>query len=211
MAYNNFSISSSKAKFYLKSKEPKEGFIAVPYGEGKTTYHQYYDRVEGILSKVETKDVDAGGKKLQFFEVTLTKGQDTNRISAPLKNSKGNYTDEVKALVSTLNSAEPGQLVSVSLNNKTTSKDGKDYENLSVYINYAERLGENGKPESSGFISFSEIPRAVKEEDEDIGVTWNWKPVNKFYAAKIKEIVARFEESEPVLSAAGVGDDDLPF
>ena len=211
MAYNNFNISSGKAKFYLKSKEPKEGFIAVPYGEGKTTYHQYYDRVEGILSKVETKDVDAGGKKLQFFEVTLIKGQDTNRISAPLKNSKGNYTDEVKALVSALNSAEPGQLVSVSLNNKTTSKDGKDYENLSVYINYAERLGENGKPESSGFISFNEIPRAVKEEDEVLGVTWNWKPVNKFYATKILEIVVRFEESKPVLSAAGVEEDDLPF
>ena len=114
--------------------------------------------------------------------------------------------------MSALNAAEPGQLVSVSLNNKTTSKDGKNYENLSVYINYTERIGVNGRPESSGFISFNEIPRAIKEEDEDIGVTWNWKPVNKFYATKIKEIVARFEESKPVLAAAaGVDDGDLPF
>lgn len=224
MAYNNFSISSGKAKFYLKSKEPKEGFVSVPYGEGKTTYHQYHDRVEGILQKVETKEVQTTAGKLNFFELTLQNGGDINRISAPLKNAKGNYTDEVKALVSALNAAEPGNLVSVSLWSKTTEKDGKTYDNLSVYINYTNRLDENGKPTNTGFIPFADVPRAIKEvDDKDGEVTWDWKPVNKFYKNKIADIIARFDGYTATAPATkstkaaeetpdlGIDPDDLPF
>lgn len=228
MAYNNFSMSSGKEKFYLKSKEPKEGFVAVPYGtEGKVTYHQYHDRIEGILTKVEAKDVVTPTVKLSFLEVTLVNGADTNRISAPLKNLKGNYTDEVKALVSALNGAEVGSLVSVSISNKKSEKDGKSYDNLNVWINLPNKVGEDGKPTNTGFIPWAEIPRAIREEDEDDGeVTWNWKPVNKFYKAKIADISARFDGYVPVGEAKSspkpanvlVADDggeinekDLPF
>jgi hypothetical protein len=107
MANQNFNISAKKSRLYLKSKEAKEGYETVHYGDGKTTYHKYFDRVEGVITKVETKDVEAAGKKLQFFEVTLKDGDTYNNISVPLKNSKGNFTDETKAFVSSLNSCPP--------------------------------------------------------------------------------------------------------
>jgi hypothetical protein len=235
MAQQNFNISAKRGRLYLKSKEPKEGYETVSYGDGKTTFHKYQDRVEGIITKVETKDVEAGGKKLQFFEVTLKDGDTYNNISTPLKNSKGNFTDEVKAFVSSLNNCPPFARVSVSCYNKTTESGGKTYDNLNIFINLLDEVDpETGKPKGTGFIPYTEVPRAIKEDDPDLGVTWDWKPVNKYYIGKIKEIISKFEAaraatptapppSNTVGVAAGkvnnngadiladIGDDDLPF
>lgn len=194
MAQQNFNISAKRGKLYLKSKEAKEGYEAVAYGEGKTTFHKYFDRVEGIITKVETKDVEAAGKKLQFFEVTLKDGDTYNNISTPLKNSKGNFTDEVKAFVSSLNNCPPFARVSISCYNKTTESGGKTYDNLNIFINLLDEIDpETNKAKGTGFIPYTEIPRAIKEDDPDLGVTWDWKPVNKYYIGKIKEIVSKFD------------------
>lgn len=233
MATQNFNISAKRGKLYLKSKEAKEGYEAVSYGDNKVTYHKYQDKVEGIITKVETKDVDAGGKKLQFFEVTLKDGDTYNNISTPLKNSKGNFTDEVKAFVSSLNNCPPFARVSISCYNKTTESGGKTYDNLNIYINLLDEIDpETNKAKGTGFIPYTEIPRAVKEEDPDLGVTWDWKPVNKYYIGKIKEIVAKFEAARSATPTtppqtnttmadrvsnngadilADLPDDDLPF
>jgi hypothetical protein len=194
MAYNNYSISNSKGKLYLKSSEPKDGYEKVNYGtdNSKVTYHKYFDSTQGVLKYFDVKEVEYQGKKLSFLELTLVDGEDNNKISVPLKNTKGNYTDEVKAIVSALNSADVGEPVTFSVKKTTTESKGKTYENLNVYINYKNRLGENGKGLSTGYIPFSEIPKAEKEEDEDLGTTYNFKPVNKYYAQKIKEITAKF-------------------
>jgi hypothetical protein len=235
MAQQNFNISAKKGRFYQKSKEPREGYERISYGDGQTTFHKYYDRVEGIITKVETKDVDAAGKKLQFFEVTLKDGDTYNNISTPLKNSKGNFTDEVKAFVSSLNNCPPFARVSVSCYNKTTESGGKTYDNLNIYINLLDEIDpETNKAKGTGFIPYTEVPRAIKEDDPDLGVTWDWKPVNKYYIGKIKEIVSKFEDarsatltspspSNTVVVAAdkvsnngtdilaGIDYDDLPF
>jgi hypothetical protein len=234
MANQNFNISAKKSRLYLKSKEAKEGYETVHYGDGKTTYHKYFDRVEGVITKVETKDVEAAGKKLQFFEVTLKDGDTYNNISVPLKNSKGNFTDETKAFVSSLNSCPPFSRVSISVRNTTTEKAGRTYENLNIYINLLDEVDpETNKAKSTGFISYSDIPRAIKEEDPDLGVTYDWKPVNKFYIGKIKEIASKFEAAKAASPPAGtdstatkavtpstsegadilgdIPDDDLPF
>lgn len=226
MTYNNYSISYSKGKLYLKSKEAKEGYEKVTYGtDNRTIYHKYADRVQGTLSKVEVSEKEFEGRKLVFFEVTLVDGDTVNRVSTVLRNVKGNYTDEVKCLVSALNSAEFGSNVSLSVVKTKSEKTDKDF--LNIYINYLDRLGENGKPTSTGFIPYDEIPRAEKEEDPDLGVSWNWKPVNKYYAQKIKEIEAR-SNAHSFTAGSGkvaevvaqkqtqgtpemVGADDLPF
>lgn len=224
MNYNNYSISYGKGRLYLKSKEAKEGYEKVTYGtDNKTTYHKYVDRIQGVLSKVEVSEKEFEGRKLVFFEVTLLDGDTVNRVSTVLRNVKGNYTDEVKSLVSSLNGAEFGSLVSLSVSKTKSEKSDKDF--LNIYINYLDRMGENGKPMSTGFIPYDEVPRAEKEEDPDLGVSWNWKPVNKYYAQKIKEIEARSAayspspaktaevsvqkqtKAEPVMA----GGDDLPF
>ena len=195
MEYKNYSISFGKGKLYLKSATPKEGYQEVTYGtDNKLTYHQYVDSIKGQLKYFDVKEVEYQGKKLSFLEVSLINGEESNKVSVPLKNAKGNYTDEVKALVSSLNAAEIGEEVTLTVKKSTTTgKNGKDYTNLNIYINYVNKLGENGKGLSTGFIPFSEIPQPEKEEDDDIGTTWNFKPVNKYFAVKIKEIKERFE------------------
>ena len=222
--YNNFSISNGKGKLYLKSQQPKEGYEEVTYGtDNRKTYHKYFDSIKGQLKYFDVKETEYQNKKLTFLEVTLVDGDDYNKVSAPLKNTKGNYTDEVKALLSALNSADVGEEVTLSVKKTTSESKGKTYNNLNVYINYVNRLGENNKGLSTGFISFNDIPKPIKEEDEDLGDTWNWKPVNKFYAQKIKEIDAKFKstvqpvstpqpkQEEPKSSFNPPANTDLPF
>jgi hypothetical protein len=220
--YNNYSISSSKGKLYLKSAEPKEGYEKVTYGtDNKITYHKYVDRFQGVLkSFVQTEATKSDGTKLHFLEAIFIDGENNNKLSVPLKNSKSNFTDEVKVLVSSLNNAEVGQNYTVAVTkNKTVSKtNGKEYENLNMYLNYTDRLGENGKGLSTGFINPNDVPKAIKDDDPDLGVTWDWKPVNRFYAQKIKEISEKFitttstQVFQPVdINAPKVEMDSLPF
>lgn len=199
MEYNNYSISSGKGKLYLKSKTPKEGFEEILYGTGEVkskTYHQYHNSIKGVPKYLEVKEVQYDGRTLKFLELSLIDGEVSNKVSTALKNKNG-YTDEVKVLVSALNGLELGEEVTLSVaKSKYTNKAGIEKENLNLYINYTGRLGENGKGLGTGFIPFTEIPKAEKEVDEDDGeVTWNWKPVNKFYTAKLKELEDRFKGS----------------
>jgi hypothetical protein len=234
MAYKNYSISASKGQFYEKSKTKKEGYEEVTYGtEGKSTFHKYEKYVKGKITNVETKEIEHEGKKLQFFELTLKEGDTENKISTSLKNSKGNYNDEVKAMVSALEGAEKGVEYSANVFKKETEgKNGKTYNNLSFYLNLESSRDEDGKAtQSTGYIPFAEIPAPIKDEDEDLGTTWDWKPVNKFYAQKIKALVEKFgsaskpseskkeepkKEEKPVTKKTTnpkkpTEEDDLPF
>lgn len=202
--YKNYSISAKKNKLYLKEKTPTEGYEEVTYGtDNKKTYHKYVDSIKGKPTNLESKSITYEGRELKFLEFTLTDGDDINKVSVPLKN-KGGYTNEVKALVSSLNGLDITEEVTLSVRtNKFTSKAGVEKENLAIYINYVNILGDNNKGLSTGYIPFSEIPMAEKEVDEDDGeVTWNWKPVNKFYSGKLKEILAKFGNAETATAPA---------
>lgn len=198
--YKNYSISSAKGKLYLKEKAPKEGYVEVTYGtEGKKTYHKYEDSIQGTPKSLETKEIDFEGRTLKFLEFTLEEGDVISKISVPLKNKAG-YTNEVRAIVSALDGLKIGEPVTFTpkLTSYTPKNGGVTKEQLNIYVNYVNILGENGKGLSTGFIPFSEIPRAEKEVDEDDGeVTWNWKPVNKFFFQKIKEITDKFPKETP--------------
>jgi hypothetical protein len=234
MTYNNYSFSLGKGKFYLKSKTPQQGYEEVIYGmeKDKVTYHRYVDTIKGTLKYFDVKEVDYQGKKLSFLEVSLVDGEVSNKVSVPLKNSKGNYTDEVKAILSSLNNAEVGEEYTMAMRKTATvGKNGKEYINIVCYLNYVNQLDANGKGVSTGYIAYEDVPKPEKDEDEDLGVTWNWKPVNKFYAQKVKEIQAKFptyakteapqaevvQEPTPApkvveeIAFPMLEDDDLPF
>jgi len=197
--YKNYSISAKKGKLYLKSKEATEGYEKVTYGTNaeKTTYHKYADSIKGTPTAFESKSITFENRELKFLELTLTDGDDVNKVSVPLKN-KGGYTNEVKALVSAMNGMDIKEEVTLSVKtSEYTTKAGVKKENLNIYINYVNILGDNKKGLSTGYILFSDVPPAIKEVDEDDGeVTWNWKPVNKFYSGKLKEILAKFGNTE---------------
>lgn len=216
MNYNNYSISSGKGAFYLKSKTPQEGYEEVTYGtEGKKTYHKYQKTVEGVLTGFDTKELEFEGKKLHFLEVVLTNGDDLNKISVPLKDSKNNYSSDARAIISSLNSADVNEEYSVSVYTKDNIKGDKTYKNTSIFFNYKNRKNEEGKNISTGFIPYEEIPKPIKDEDEDLGTTYDFKPVNKFYAQKIKNIKEKFTSSptQPKEEPKKVEDekDTLPF
>lgn len=192
--YNNYSISSGKGKLYIKSKTPQEGFEKVTYGTNgeSVTYHQYHDSVKGTPKSLEVKEIQYDGKTLKFLELTLLDGEVSNKISVPLKNQKSNYTDEVKGILSALNGLELGEEITFSPKASTsTGKNGKEYKNLNIYINYVNRLGENGKGLSTGFISYGDIPPPDKKTVAGDTV-YDWTPQTEFFYTKLGEIQAKF-------------------
>ena len=225
MEYKNYSISRKKGKFYLKEKQPTEGYEEITYGEGKKTYHKYQSTIQGVPTYFGVKEVEYDGRKLQFLELTLIDGDTSNKVSVNLKN-KGGYTDEVKILLSALDGYEVGQPVTMTPKiSNSTGKNGKTYENLNMYMNYTEIKNDSGKGKSTGFINFADIPKALKSDDGMGGVTWDWTPVNKFYYTKLQEIEKRFgntpassepaststPKQEPVSSSVSDDSDPLPF
>lgn len=198
MTYNNYSISAGKGKLYLKSKTPQEGFEEVLYGTGEVkdkTYHKYADSIKGVPSFFEVKEVSYDGRTLKFMELTLLDGEISNKVSVGLKNTKGGYTDESRALLSALNALELGEEVTLSVKaTTTTGKNGKEYKNLNIYINYVNRLGENGKGLGTGFIPYNEIPAPI-EKIVAGDKTWDWSPQTEFFYTKLGEIQAKFQSA----------------
>ncbi len=195
MNYNNYSISTSKGKLYLKSKTPAEGYEEVTYGtEGeKKTYHKYESTIQGMPTSLETKEVIFDGKTLKFLEFTLVDGEISNKISVPLKDQKGNYTGEVKALLSSLNNLKLNEPVTLSPKSTTSNgKNGKEYKNLNIYINYVNILGEKGKGEGTGYIAYTDIP-APTEKIVAGDKVWDWTPQTEFFYTKLQEIQERFK------------------
>jgi hypothetical protein len=194
MTYNNYSISAGKGKLYLKEKQPTPGYEEVTYGvEGKKTYHKYSDSIKGFPKEFTVKEITHEGKTLKFLELTLLDGDTSNKISTSLKNAKGNYTDEVKALLSALNGLNLGEEVTLSTKaTTTTGKNGKEYKNLNIYINYVNILGDNGKGQGTGFIPYTEIPAPI-EKIVAGDKTWDWSPQTEFFYSKLGEIQAKFQ------------------
>lgn len=216
MEYKNYSVSKKLGKLYLKSKTPQEGYEEVTYGTNneKKTYHKYISSIKGIPSFFEAKEIEWQGKTLKFLSISLVDGDVTHNISVNSKN-KGGYTDEAKALLSSLKGLELGREVSVKPAKRTSQgKNGKTYDNLSIYINYLDETDENGKNPSTGYIHFNDIPKPDKKELAG-DVVWDWTKQTVFYYEVQKEIEAKFKGETAVSSEKPFDvteeNDDLPF
>lgn len=205
MTYNNYSISAGKGKLYLKAKQPTEGYEEILYGTGEVkdkTYHKYADSIKGIPSFFEIKEISYEGRLLKFMELTLLDGEISNKVSVSLKNTKGGYTDESRAFLSALNGLELGEEVTLTTKaTTTTGKNGKEYKNLNIYINYVNRLGENGKGLGTGFIPHTEIPAPI-EKIVAGDKTWDWSPQTEFFYTKLGEIQAKFQGASTATPSA---------
>lgn len=193
MDYLNYKIG--KDGIYMSSKEPREGFIAKTYGlnNEKTTYQKPIRQLVGVVDRFFIDEATFDGITVKLIKLSLRDGDIIHTISAPLKNQKGtNYSDIFTAMISALNAYTPGELVTLTAYYKTnTGKDGKEYKNLSVNLNYVNILGDNGKPQWTGFIPYTEIPRA--ESSVVRGETvWNWDKTMDFYYTKYEELNAKF-------------------
>ena len=61
---------------------------------------------------------------LKFLEFSLVDGDNQNKVSAPLKNTKGSYTDEVKAILSALDGANISEEVTFTVKTSTKKDPG---------------------------------------------------------------------------------------
>lgn len=204
MGYINLKISGKNGKMYESSKEVKEGYVEVKYGKDnlETTYHKYYDKIEGEFSGFGISEMKSEKANITMLNVKIKGTEDIYTISVPLKTTYGGISDSAKALISSFNNAKPNHGYSVTTFTKKNEYNGKTYDNQVVYVNSLTEMGDNGKGLSTGFIPFSEIPRAKREDDGLGGVTYDNKEVNLFFGAKIREISAKFEgEVKPATDA----------
>lgn len=212
MEYRNYSISSGKGKLYLKEKQATPGYTEISYGtEGKTTFHKYEDSIKGTPKSLEVKEVPYEGKTLKFLELVLLDGEISNKVSVPLKNPKGNYSDETKVLLSALNNLELGEEVTLTTKTKTTTSatNGKEYKNLNVYINYVNKLGENGKGLSTGFIPYEDIPKPIEKMVAGDRV-YDWTPQTEFFYSKLGELITKFSTNGTTATPAPKAETKLP-
>ena len=225
--YNNFSVSISKGKFYLKSKTPQDGYVEVKYGmdKDKITYHKYVDRVEGYINDVSISEVDYEGRKLRFLEVAFKEENGVvDKVSVSLMTNNGGYSQEARNLISCLKFADFSKRISLtpSLSNYT-DKNGKPRTNLNIYGNYPEELGDNGKPISTGYIKYEDEPAPTQKTVAGQTV-WDFSEKTEFYYQELNKIIEKFgsttttppqqekkatkvKKDEPV----AVELDDLPF
>lgn len=224
MNYENYKIGAEG--LYQSSKTEKEGFEKKTYGtDNKVTYVKKINKIEGVITGVEQKEFTHEGKTIKTIEVKIQDGDTLHQISTPLKNQKGNnYSEATIATLSALNGYKVGQRCSFSAYyKKSTGSNGKEYNNLNVSINHLDILNDNSKPEWTGFIPFSEVPKATSKEVA--GETqWNFDAAMEFWYNKLQEISKRFEDapapaqqpkttpSAPTAAAISLStDDDLPF
>ena len=193
--YKNYSISAGKGKLYLKEKQPTENYEEITYGtENKKTYHRYFDSVKGLPTYFGTKEVSYDGKTLRFLELTLVDGDEHNKISVPLKNTKNGYSDESRAIISALNSLKMGEPITFTTKSTTTTgKNGKEYKNLNIYVNYVNIMNDDNKGLSTGFIPYAEIPAPDKKTVAG-DVVYDWSPQTEFFYERLQEIEKRFAD-----------------
>lgn len=222
MEYINLSISSKESKFYQKSKEPQDGYVKVLYGpdKDKVTYHKYQSSAKGVPTSFSQKNIEHGGTTLRFLEVTLydEESETQTKISCNLRTPSG-YTEEARKIISVFNGVEPNRPISVSITpNSYTSKAGKKVETFNLYGNYLDENGENGKPKTTGFIPYADLPPGEKKTVAG-DVVWDFTKQTEFYYDKITEISQRFAtsglhkkpEADKTKEKEEEYSDDLPF
>src|SRR5690554_6545923 len=102
MGYINLKISGKNGKMYESSKDPKEGFEKVLYGENnsKVTYHKYYDKIDGKFIGFNLSDMPTDKANITLLNVKLQGADDLHTVAVPLKTTYKDISDSAKALVS---------------------------------------------------------------------------------------------------------------
>ena len=115
-----------------------------------------------------------------------------------MKNTKGGYTDEARTLISAFKGLDKvGEPITVTPKKGTYKNNrGEEKENLNIYVNYINILGEGGKGLSTGFINFKDIPSPIKKEVAG-DVVYDWTPQTEFFYEEFLNIKERFSGSTP--------------
>jgi len=181
----------------MSSKVALEGYEKVEYthvasGEQRVTYHKYVDKVEGVLSKIETKTLPFGTYlNVSFYD---KESNSLNTIQTPLEDKYG-YTQVVQALMNSLANYKIGEQVAVSVSikdNEYTNKAGelKKNKQITFWVNYANILTDAGKNDRPPFLDYATIPKLEKVEKRG-QTSYNTDARDDFYYEMIGKIEAQ--------------------
>jgi len=195
MNYKNLRFKWGNGKFVESAKQPSEGFQKIEYTDpdsktDKVTYHKFHDEVSGIISSVGMNETHFG----TFLRVNVKTGTDEiTSIQVPYENQYG-FSRETKALISSLRDYKLGEDVTIKPVVKTfTRRNGNEGKDVNFYINYKNIMNDEGKPATTGYIKFDELPELEKEEKRG-KTTYNSDKQMDFYYEVLQKVVADFEK-----------------
>jgi hypothetical protein len=191
MGYKNYSATNNKGSIYEKSKEPKEGFEEVITMNGKKVYQRKVKNIEGVIKSFQTKAMPNGA---EILELSIFDGADYHNLSVALMTASNSYTREAEALISAMKGYKPNSKVSVAFTTKDSVYEGKTYTNGTFWINYLDEQDENGKNPTTGFISYTEIPKATTKKvgGKDVKV---YDDRVEFFFNELQEISKKLQEA----------------
>ncbi len=143
MAYKNLSVKESLGLFYMREKQPTEGYEKVEWTIGErsgVTYHKIVTSVKGKVSRLTLEEANFDGKPMQLKISLLEEGGDFAIITIPLEYSDKSLTKRIKAITPILGNLKEGMDVEISLNRTKKNEKGKLYP--SVFIKNID-TGEN--------------------------------------------------------------------
>lgn len=188
--------------FYKKVEEGEEGSVEVKLKDGGSVYHKLYKETDdGYIDymSIEEKEFKSGKVKLLSLSVKSENGID--KISMPLKNSRGGLNEYAKGLALILPNLDFSRLVNISASKK---KNDKGFINKFLYINYVD--GQEPKyPEfAHKYGAEGDIPKGVKvtKMGEE---TWDFSAQDEFLLEILTTEMARFKAfrtSNPVKSVS---------
>ena len=192
-----YSISKSRGSFYLSSKDPREGYEKVIYGkDNNVTFHKYLPNVQGVLQKVAIEQKQMRGAEFSFLVVEFLNANSnyTDTLSCVLK-EYGRFTESAKALTSCLAGAVFGEEYLFTCRTRKSEDGERSF--LNIYMNSTNKLDENQKPLSTGFIKNADIPKGVVTTDELGQKSTDYTEQNKFYNSAIAAILKKSSEFTP--------------
>lgn len=196
MAYKNLTLNFKKAQFVETSKEPKEGFERNDWtmnDKSGTNYKKFYKNVKGVVTTIKEDKVNFNGREVNLLKVMLDESGSSDIISLAFE-LWGDYGMDSDAMnmLGALRGMEKGEEVTITpVARLYTNRKGVEKKAINIYINYVNKLNEEGKGLSTGFIPYDEVPKLESEEKRGRTV-YNSDARDDFYYDILKDLSQKF-------------------
>lgn len=186
-------VSVKPGTFYLKSREPKEGYEEITYPDRRQqpnpdgtvpqlkTYHRLINSISGTLTKVALYN-DSWGQHVKLF---LDDGEFVNALDLPLKNRFGSLDGFIMSVIKVMGNLELGSEYSLFVNNTKKTKNGKLYQTIIF-------KDSDNKPVRWSMTEH-EVPKLEIEEDPTGNKTYNGKKRDNYLLEEFMRHLTRFE------------------
>lgn len=193
--YRNYSIKSSKGKFYESSKDMQEGFnIRVETQNKEIRYHRESDALEGVLKKIGIKEAQFTNGKVKQLRIMFDEiSGDIGTLSIPILTAKGTLDPWIKAFMLYLPALKKGMEIKIQLNRQNKDKKGYLFKNVWMRDGDDEQIQWAFDPRPSGGV----VPQPTESEHPLTHVRQlDFTAVDKWYYDYLMQVVEAWGGSE---------------